>query len=58
MDDKARAMQWKSVAADRCREMVGDGKRRLCEAADGLDEAADGLDEAAALLRSHAEKVG
>jgi hypothetical protein len=51
MDDKARAMQWKSVAADRCREMVGDGKRRLCEAADGLDEAA-------ALLRSHAETVG
>lgn len=50
MDDKAQAMRWQSVAADRCREVVGDDKRRLFSCADGLAEAA-------ALLRQHAQEV-
>jgi hypothetical protein len=50
MHGKAQGMRWQSVAADRCRETVGGDKRRLFEAAEGLDEAA-------AMLRRHAQTV-
>lgn len=50
MDAKAHAMQWRSIAADRCRELISQDRRKL-------HEAADGLDEAAAALRAHAETV-
>jgi uncharacterized protein YukE len=50
LDSRAAGMQWKSVAADRCRETVhGDRK--------SLDEIAQRMDEAAALLRRHAQEV-
>lgn len=50
MIDRARAMQWKSVAADRCRDTVESDKRKLFQAAEGLDGAA-------AALRRHAQEV-
>src|SRR2546421_4880481 len=50
LDTRAEAMQWKSVAADRCRETVH-GDRR------SLDEIAQRLDEAAAVPRKHAQEV-
>ncbi|MGH3721800.1 MAG: WXG100 family type VII secretion target [Pseudonocardiaceae bacterium] len=50
MDARAGAMRWKSVAADRAREVVTDDHRRL-------QETAQQLDEAAALLRRHAQEV-
>jgi hypothetical protein len=50
MDARARAMQWKSVAADRARETVTGDRRQL-------DETAQRLDEAATLLRRHAQEV-
>ncbi|MGH3683883.1 MAG: WXG100 family type VII secretion target, partial [Pseudonocardiaceae bacterium] len=50
MDARARAMRWKSVAADRARETVTGDRRNL-------DETAQRLDEAAALLRRHAQNV-
>jgi uncharacterized protein YukE len=50
MTDTARRMQWQSVAADRCRETVEGDKRKLFEAAEGLDGAA-------AVLRRHAQEV-
>jgi uncharacterized protein YukE len=50
MDARARAMRWKSVAADRARETVTGDRRNL-------DETAQHLDEAAALLRRHAQDV-
>jgi hypothetical protein len=50
MDVQARAMRWKSVAADRARHIVTDDRRKL-------DESAWRLDEAAVLLRRHAQEV-
>lgn len=50
MQARAGAMRWKSLAADRAREVVTDDHRQL-------DEAARGLEEAAALLRRHAQEV-
>ncbi|MGH3867818.1 MAG: WXG100 family type VII secretion target [Pseudonocardiaceae bacterium] len=50
MDAQARAMRWKSVAADRARHIVTDDRRKL-------DESARRLDEAAVLLRRHAQEV-
>jgi hypothetical protein len=50
MDAQARAMRWKSVAANRARGTVTGDRHKL-------DEAARRLDEAAALLRRHAQKV-
>ena len=40
MTDTARRMRWQSVAAERCRETVDGDKRKLFEAAEGLDGAA------------------
>ncbi|MGH3831162.1 MAG: WXG100 family type VII secretion target [Pseudonocardiaceae bacterium] len=50
MAARASVMQWKSVAADRARDVVTGDHRQL-------DEAAHRLDEAAALLRRHAQEV-
>jgi uncharacterized protein YukE len=50
MAAQARAMQWKSVAADRARETVAGDHRQL-------EETARQLDEAATLLRRHAQEV-
>lgn len=50
MDARARAMRWKSVAADRARETVAGDRRQL-------EETAHQLDEAATLLRRHAQEV-
>lgn len=50
MDAKARAMHWKSIAADRCRELIGEDKR-------ALHGVAERMDEAAAALRRHAQEV-
>ena len=49
MTDTARRMQWQSIAAERCRETVDGDKRKLFEAAEGLDGAA-------AVLRRHARE--
>jgi uncharacterized protein YukE len=50
LDSRAEAMQWKSVAADRCRETVHGDRAHL-------DDVAHRMDEAAALLRQHAQQV-
>lgn len=50
MEARASAMRWKSVAADRAREVVTGDHRQL-------EETAQRLDEAAALLRRHAQEV-
>lgn len=47
---ESEGMRWQSIAAERCRELIG-GDRRA------LDESADGLDAAAAVLRDHAQTV-
>ena len=50
MTARASVMHWKSVAADRAREVVAGDHRQL-------EEAARGLEDAAALLRRHAQEV-
>src|SRR5919198_4669589 len=50
LDSRAAAMQWKSVAADRCRETVHGDRTHL-------DDVAHRMDEAAGLLRQHAQQV-
>lgn len=50
MDARARAMRWKSVAADHARETVASDRRQL-------EETARQLDEVATLLRRHAQQI-
>ncbi|MFD9699379.1 putative T7SS-secreted protein [Lentzea sp. NPDC059081] len=50
MNDRARTMRWQSIAAERCRETVEGDRRKLFQAAEGLDGAA-------AALRRHAQEV-
>lgn len=50
MNERAAGMQWQSIAADRCRELIGEDVRKL-------GKCAESLDEAAAKLRDHAQRV-